>query len=220
MVGWKCEIKDSGAGRNTLVMIRETADGRRVFDIIRERRIVMGNYITTYTGIHFEPANPDPKAIRIDDIAHALSLICRGNGHVKTFWSVGEHCINCAKEAQARSLSNRIALACLLHDASECYMSDIPRPFKRELQEYREHEERLLDIIYKKFLGSPLTPEERSQMKEIDDAMLWFDLENLLGEKQFGEIPLLHIDLDYTVRPFRDVEKEYLELFRRFSRKN
>ena len=57
-------------------------------------------------------------------------------------------------------------------------------------------------------------------MKEIDDAMLWFDLENLLGEKQFGEIPLLHIDLDYTVRPFRDVEKEYLELFRRFSRKN
>ena len=201
-------------------MIRETADGRRVFDIIRERRTIMGNYITTYTGKHFEPANPDPEAIRIEDIAHALSLICRGNGHVKTFWSVGEHCICCAKEAQARSLSNRIALACLLHDASECYMSDIPRPFKRELQEYREHEERLLDIIYKKFLGSPLTPEERSQMEEIDDAMLWYDLENLLGEKQFGEIPLLHIDLDYTVRPFRDVEKEYLELFRRFSRKN
>ena len=46
MVGWKCEIKDSGAGRNTLVMIRETADGRRVFDIIRERRTIMGNYIT------------------------------------------------------------------------------------------------------------------------------------------------------------------------------
>ena len=85
---------------------------------------------------------------------------------------------------------------------------------------YREHEERLLDMIYEKFLGSPLNSEEQSQLKEIDDAMLWYDLENLLGEKQFGEIPLLHIDLDYTVRPFRDVEKEYLELFRRFSRKN
>lgn len=45
----------------------------------------MGDYITTYTGIHFEPANPDPEMIQIEDIAHALSLICRGNGHVKTF---------------------------------------------------------------------------------------------------------------------------------------
>ncbi len=61
-------------------------------------------------------------------IAHALSLICRGNGHVKTFWSVGQHCINCAKEAWARGLSNRMAPACHLHDAGECYLSDIPRP--------------------------------------------------------------------------------------------
>ena len=57
----------------------------------------MGDYITTYTGKHFEPSNPDPEMIRIEDIAHALSLICRGNGHVKTFWSVGQHCINCAE---------------------------------------------------------------------------------------------------------------------------
>ena len=177
----------------------------------------MGNYITTYTGEHFEPTDPDPKAIRIEDIAHALSLICRGNGHVRTFWSVGEHCINCAKEAQARSLSDRIVLACLLHDASECYMSDIPRPFKRELPEYREHEERLLEMIYEKFLGSPLTSEEQSKMKEIDDTMLWYDLKYLLGETQFGEIPQLHIDLDYSVRPFREVEQEYLELFYRCS---
>lgn len=177
----------------------------------------MSNYITTYTGKRFEPANPDPESIRIEDIAHALSLICRGNGHVKTFWSVGQHCINCAKEAWARGLSNRVALACLLHDASECYMSDIPRPFKKELPEYRSHEESLLAMIYEKFLGSSLTQEEQMQLKEIDDAMLWYDLENLLDETQFGEIPKLHIDLDYTVRPFQDVEKEYLELFYRFS---
>lgn len=177
----------------------------------------MGNYITTYTGKHFEPADPDPEMIRIEDIAHALSLICRGNGHVRTFWSVGQHCINCANEAWARGLSNRMALACLLHDASECYMSDIPRPFKKELPEYRAHEERLLDMIYEKFLGSPLTQEEQAQLKAIDDAMLWYDLENLLDETQFGEIPELHIDLDYSLRPFQDVEKEYLELYYRFS---
>ena len=174
----------------------------------------MSNYITTYVGKHFEPANPDPDAICIEDIAHALSLITRGNGHVKTFWSVGEHCINCAKEAQAQGLSDRMVLACLLHDASECYMSDIPRPFKQELPEYRSHEEHLLDMIYEKFLGSSLTEEEQTRLKEIDDAMLWYDLSVLLGEKPRGAAPKLQIELDYTVRPFAEVENEYLEIFR------
>ena len=35
----------------------------------------MSEYITTYTGNHFKPTNPDPELIRIEDIAHALSLI-------------------------------------------------------------------------------------------------------------------------------------------------
>lgn len=85
------------------------------------------------------------------------------------------------------------------------------------MPEYRTREESLLDMIYEKFLGSSLTSEEQAQLKEIDDAMLWYDLENLLDEKQFGEIPELHIDLDYSVRSFRDVEKEYLDLFYCFS---
>ena len=177
----------------------------------------MESYITTYTGKHFEPMNPDPEYIRIEDIAHALSLLCRGNGHVKTFWSVGQHCICCAREAWARGLSNRMALACLLHDACECYMSDIPRPFKKDIPEYQKREDALLEMIYTKFLGAPLNEEEQRTLKEIDDAMLWYDLKYLLDEVQFGEIPETHIDLDYTVRPFQDVEKEYLDLFDLYS---
>ena len=153
----------------------------------------MSEYITTYTGKHFNPTQPNPDLISIQDIAHALSLICRGNGHVQTFWSVGQHCICCAKEAAARGLSDRMVLACLLHDASECYMSDVPTPFKKELPEYQ------------------------AQLNEIDHAMLLYDLENLLGEVQYGEIPDLHIDLDYTVRSFTEVEDEYLMLFAKYS---
>ena len=91
----------------------------------------MGDCITTYTGKHFDPTHPDEELICIEDIAHALSLLCRGNGHVRTFFSVGQHCILCAKEAEARGYSGRLILASLLHDASECYMSDVPRPFKK-----------------------------------------------------------------------------------------
>ena len=47
--------------------------------------------------------------------------------------------------------------------------------------------------------------------------MLLYDLENLLGEVQYGEIPDLQIDLDYTVRPFTEVEDEYLMLFAKYS---
>ena len=153
----------------------------------------MSEYITTYTGKYFNPTQPNPDLISIQDIAHALSLICRGNGHVQTFWSVGQHCICCAKEAAARGLSDRMVLACLLHDASECYMSDVPTPFKKELPEYQ------------------------AQLNEIDQAMLLYDLENLLGEVQYGEIPDLQIDLDYTVRSFAEVEDEYLTLFAKYS---
>ena len=89
-----------------------------------------------------------------------------------------------------------MVLACLLHDASECYMSDIPRPFKKDLPEYRKKEDQLLEMIYRKYLGSALTDTEQLQLKEIDNAMLWYDLENLLDETQFGEIPEVHIDLN------------------------
>ncbi len=175
------------------------------------------SYITTYTRKHFDPVHPDPENICIQDIAHALSMLCRGNGHVSSFWSVGEHCICCAKEALGRGYSRRLALACLLHDASECYMSDVPRPLKQDMARYREVERRLLQVIYEKFLGSSLTTEEEKLLKEIDDDLLWYDLEILLEEKQPGEAPRLHVDLDYTVRPFAAVEKEYLEIFRQLK---
>lgn len=171
------------------------------------------NHITTFTGKHFYPTDPDITKIDIRDIAHALSMTCRGNGHVKTFFSVGQHCINCAREAKLRGLSNRMVLACLLHDASEAYMSDVPRPFKHMIPEYIAIEERLLAVIYEKFLGSPLTGEEERMLKIIDDDLLYYDMEELLKEPFDREPPKLHITLNYQFIPFGDVEREYLEVY-------
>lgn len=184
-----------------------------------QERTTMSEYITTYTGNHINPTNPNPALIRIEDIAHALSLLCRGNGHVKTFWSVGQHCICCAKEAMARGATARVVLACLLHDASECYMSDVPTPFKKKLPEYEIQEDRLLRMIFEKFLCSDLTKEERDLVKEIDHTMLLYDLKELLGEMTDEEMPKLHMELDYMVQPFREVEEEFLRIFTLYSRK-
>ncbi len=177
----------------------------------------MADYITTYGGTHMEPTNPEADKIHIEDIAHALSFICRGNGHVKTFFSVGQHCVRCASEAEARGYGNRVSLACLLHDASEAYMSDITRPLKKYLPQYKIYEQQLLEVIYEKYLGSPLTPEEETLVKIIDDDLLYFDMLYLLGEHMRDEAPNMKTSFDYEFVPFEEVEKEYLTLFEKYK---
>ena len=174
-------------------------------------------YIRTYTGKKFYPMAPEAEAIEIRDIAHALSLVCRGNGHVNRFFSVAQHCINCALEAEARGMSQRVIIACLIHDASEAYMSDVPRPFKQFLGEYLKQEEKLLEVVYEKFLGSLLTEEEQEQIKAIDDELLYFDLRELLDEPQDKPEPDIHIDINYDFVPFEEVEQRYLELYEKWS---
>ena len=178
----------------------------------------MSGLITTFTGIRFDPTAPGPEHIDIRDIAHALPMICRGNGQVKSFYSVAQHCINCALEAEERGYTKRVRLACLLHDAGECYLSDVPRPFKQYIPQYYEYEDRLLSVIYTKFLGSDITPEENSLVREIDDLMLNSDLVNLLNAgNAFAAEAFPHIKISYEVQSFESVEKEYLELFGRLK---
>ena len=98
------------------------------------------NVMNTYSGRKFDPMKIAPEDVYLEDIAHALSLVCRGGGQIRWFYSVGQHSINCAHEALARGWSDRMALACLLHDASECYISDVIRPVKVHLQNYLEIE--------------------------------------------------------------------------------
>ena len=56
--------------------------------------------------------------------------------------------------------------------ASRCEASVIYRMFRRLLRKncrnINEREERMLSMIYEKFLGSDLTPEEKMQLNAID----------------------------------------------------
>lgn len=105
----------------------------------------------------------------------------------------------------------------LLHDASECYMSDVPRPLKQFMTVYKEQENHLLDVLYTKFLGSPLDEQEEKLIKEIDDAVLRYDMKYLLGEDSEGDKPKTHMVPDYTMRAFKDVEQEYLSIFEKYK---
>lgn len=169
--------------------------------------------IKTYTGVLIDPLKPEADLIRIEDIAHALSMLCRANGHFKTFYSVAQHSINCMKEAAARGYSKRLQLACLLHDGSEAYLADITRPVKSELPKYKEIEEPLQALIWNKWIIDPLTAQEEAQVFEIDDAILAHEFIELMDTQIVDPLPEIFSKPQYTFMGFEETEGEFLNLF-------
>lgn len=177
----------------------------------------MSNSILTFSKVQFNPLNPDIKNILIEDIAHALSLMTRANGHFHEFYSVAQHCIFCCEEALARGYSNRVALACLLHDASEAYLADITRPVKKNLLNYLDIEEVLQNAIYNKYLGQPLTADEKKQINSIDNTLLYEEFIHYMDEKIQVTADELLSKPDFKFVPFAEVEGRYIELFNKLS---
>jgi Predicted hydrolases of HD superfamily len=172
------------------------------------------SFIRTFSGIRFDPLNPDEQNIRLEDIAHSLSLLCRANGHFSDFFSVGRHSLNCEAEAKARELTTRVRLACLLHDASEAYISDLTRPVKSELPAYWAIEDRLLEAVYRRFGLSYLSPDESELVKDIDDSMMYYEFIHFTGEQVLDYTPTLISSPRYDATPFNDVEEEFLSTVR------
>ena len=172
------------------------------------------SYITTFTGKHFDPVHVDTDLIDLRDIAHALSMLCRANGHTRYFFSVAQHSINCCREARARDYTGRVQYACLLHDAAEAYLSDVTRPVKAALTAYQETENHLLPLIWEKYLGSALTPKETRQVFAIDDLMLSYEFYALMPETISGDYAQVLSEPDIRLRSQADVEAEFLALCR------
>lgn len=169
--------------------------------------------IATFTHKMFDPLQPDPALIDERDIAHALSLLCRANGHFPTFYSVCQHSIACREEAKARGLSKRIQLACLLHDGSEAYLSDVTRPVKAVMPLYLELEAPLQEAIWKKWLGEPLTDEERKTVFEIDDTLLYHEFFTHTGLAVADTVPPIVSSPSFAFVEFSKVEQSFLDAF-------
>ena len=128
-----------------------------------------GDWIQTFLGHRFWPLDPRPDEIYLEDIAHALSLQCRFAGHVRAFYSVGQHSIHVSYEVA--KVKPVLAFAGLFHDAAEAYLQDVIRPLKRLplFEAYRQAEERLLVVIGERFDVSGL---DAPEIKEADARML------------------------------------------------
>ena len=104
----------------------------------------MACFILTHGGRHVQFEAFDPACIDIEDIAHALSMVCRFAGHCPRHYSVAQHSM-----LVADLVSEEYKLAALLHDASEAYLGDVTSPLKRneQMRGYRELEKSIQSSI-------------------------------------------------------------------------
>jgi hypothetical protein len=169
-----------------------------------------GDWIQTYTGKKFFPLDPRPEDVCIEDIAHALSLLCRFGGHCRKFYSVAEH-------------SARVSEACdptdamwgLLHDASEAYLVDVPRPIKGYLVGYREIEAQVQRAVCEHF---GLSVEQPDSVSVADSVLLHTEARDLMGQppnswKHMAEplkARILPWDAEYA-------EQHFLKVFNRLE---
>jgi uncharacterized protein len=138
-----------------------------------------GHWIGTFTGKQFHYLNPKPEEIDIIDIAHALSLNCRFCGHTKKFYSVAQHSVFVARFTKDH-------LAGLLHDASEAYLHDLPRPIKNDFEKYRDFEDTIQNAINKKF-GIDTNTDD---VKDADNRMLSTEARDLMSTTEdWREMP-------------------------------
>jgi len=168
--------------------------------------------MNTYTQRRLDPLDLQEEDVEAEDLAHALSMLCRGGGHLDRFYSVAQHSLNCALEAKARGESKRVVLACLLHDASEAYISDIIRPVKKRLPEYYEIEDQILQTVFRRFGLGDLTQEETAAWKQIDNDLLAVEMEEMFPAFHPEKIPVLQSDPDLTEREHKQIERQFLQM--------
>lgn len=151
-------------------------------------------WIRTYTGRNVYPLAPHEDDIDIHDIAHSLSMQCRFGGHTREFYSVAQHCVSLCE--RVRGTSDDDALAVLLHDASEAYLIDFPRPVKSVMPGYAKAEAMLTKVINSKY-GVIVDARKASLIKKLDNAILYDESRELFPHGEH------FVDRVFDVPPFR-----------------
>ncbi len=162
--------------------------------------------IQTYTGRLFYPLNPVIEDIVIEDIAHSLALQCRFAGHTSEFYSVAQHSVFVSEACPTEA-----ALWGLLHDASEAYLIDVPRPLKhsKEFKIYRKYEKIVQDAICQRFNLSLIQPRV---VKEKDDLLLCTEARDFMGYPEWiRNRPILETPL--SAWSPQKAEKLFLKVF-------
>ena len=177
----------------------------------------VGDWCQTFTGRQFWPMDPRAEDVCIEDIAHALALQCRFAGHCREPYSVAEHSVRAAEYVRGLGGDAEEVLAALLHDASEAYCIDVPRPLKPWLAGYKAIERDVMLAVERwanLFAGACESP----LVKRADEVLLMTEARDLLtappapwGTDQGGRVaPLAEVIVPWD---WRVTESRFLARF-------
>lgn len=170
------------------------------------------DFVTTSHGITFSghliyPECPSRGTYEIDDIAHALSNLCRFGGHSNAFYSVAQHSVLMAEEFDYVELQK----VALMHDATEAYCQDLIRAVKHMLPAYKEIEEGFWTAIAERFdLPLTLPPE----IKIMDNRMLVTEKQQLINSVARWDLEDSYEPCDIEIVPWTPhyAERRFLHL--------
>lgn len=115
----------------------------------------------TNSGQYIDMLSPSASQIRIEDIAHGLSKLCRFGGQCSVFFSVAEHSLNVADDimqhSPTRAVSKELGLSAL----------------KELLPDYCQLEDHWA-LVIGRALGVQLTPLP-IEVKEADRRALYYE---------------------------------------------
>jgi hypothetical protein len=143
-----------------------------------------GAWIQTRSGRSFYPLDPRQEDVNIEDIACGLANQCRFTGQTVEFYSIAQHSVHASE-----LVPEHLALATLLHDASEAYLVDVPSPLKRlpQFDFYRLAEDALMRVIYAKFEID--AHHEDPGIKEADQRMLVTEARDVMHSNDLAWLP-------------------------------
>lgn len=130
-------------------------------------------WIRTFKGHKVDLALPTNDVIDLEDIAHALSLLCRFNGHVPQLYSVGQHSILVSRQIRLKGHNAMAQLLGLMHDAPEAYLGDMTTPEKnlpgmrKIYDKYHDYFQQVIaNTFYLKWTG------QRAEQVHLADKMV------------------------------------------------
>lgn len=151
--------------------------------------------IALLSGAMFDYNNPEDSNVTVEDIATALSNVCRFAGHVHYFYSVAQHSVNASL-----IVPKKYAFDALMHDTAEAFTNDLPTPLKAAFPVFKELEVRIEYAMSLKFgfsypLAAPIKVAD-SQMLMMEkikikkDKTDWTCLEGVIVDDLWDKVDL------------------------------
>lgn len=170
----------------------------------------MDGVFNAASGMLIDINNPTIEMICIEDIAGALSKICRFGGHSNDFYSVAQH------SAVVASLApSYLCREALLHDATEAYLGDVIKPLKNILgSAYEDIEEKFMLVICERFDLSIL---KLLEVKKYDKQALSIEHNYFIrGDVTEWFETMNHININPSTWSHVDAKSKFLAFYKLF----